>query len=80
MLCTAHNHVRLNTDAAKFFYTVLGRLGFHFTSSLNIWNKRYMDIHYIVTANVAFNLTDRLKKRQALNIPNSTANFSNNHI
>ncbi|MNI27998.1 hypothetical protein D3C73_817590 [compost metagenome] len=80
MLCTAYDDIWLNTDTTEFFYTVLSRLRFHFTCSFDIWNERYMNVHHILTADVALNLTDSFQEWQAFDITNGSANFRNNHI
>ncbi|MNO99707.1 hypothetical protein D3C76_914830 [compost metagenome] len=80
MLCAAHDNIWLNTDTTEFFYTMLSRFSFHFTCSFNVWNERYMNIHHILTTDVALDLTNGFQERQALDITDSSANFRNNYI
>ncbi|MNE70217.1 hypothetical protein D3C80_1659940 [compost metagenome] len=39
-----------------------------------------MNVHHILTADVALNLTDSFQEWQAFDITNGSANFRNNHI
>ncbi|MNE81337.1 hypothetical protein D3C80_1779770 [compost metagenome] len=39
-----------------------------------------MDIHNIVTSDIALDLANSFQKRKALNITNCTANFCNNNV
>ncbi|MNZ84282.1 hypothetical protein D3C78_1030330 [compost metagenome] len=80
MLCTTYDNIWLNTDTPEFFYTVLSRLGFYFTCSFDIRNERYMNVHHVLTTDVALNLTDSFQERQAFDITDSSANFRNNYI
>ena len=62
-LAAADDNIRRNTDAAQFFNTVLGRLGFQLACSSDIRNKSHMDIQNIVAVNFLFDLTDSLQER-----------------
>ncbi|MNZ85368.1 hypothetical protein D3C78_1041570 [compost metagenome] len=80
MFRTAHDDVWLNTDTAQFFYAMLSRFRFHFACSFNIWNKRNMNVHNILTTDVALNLTDGFQKRQTFDVSYSSSDFCNNHV
>ncbi len=80
MLRPAYDDVRLDADAAQLLDAVLGRFRLHFSGSLNVRNQRDMDIHDVVTADIALDLPDRFEERQALDIADRAADFRNDDV
>ncbi|CFJ41839.1 Uncharacterised protein [Mycobacterium tuberculosis] len=58
LLSTGHNHVWLDTQTAQFFYAMLSRFGFHFTSCLDVRYQCHVNVHHVFATNVTLNLTN----------------------
>ncbi|MNH95387.1 hypothetical protein D3C73_480280 [compost metagenome] len=80
MLCTANDDIRLNPDTAKFFDTVLSRLGLHFTGSLDIRDQSNVNIHHVLASNITLDLADGFQERQTFDIPNRAPDLCNHDI
>ena len=76
----AKQDIGLNTDASKFFDTVLSRFGFNFTRGLNMRDQGQMDIKDVFFPYIGLKLTNGLKKGKAFNIPHGAADLNNGHI
>ena len=77
---TADDDIRLDTDAAQFFYAVLGRLGLQFTGSSDIRNEGDVNVQDVVAADFFLDLADSFQERQAFNVADGTADFRNDDI
>ena len=66
--------------ALKFFNTVLRRLCFQLTCRLDIGDQGDVKEQAVRAANVMAKLADRLQERQAFDVTNSPANFTNNKV
>src|SRR4030095_868361 len=73
-------NVRLDSDLAKLFYGVLGRLGLDFTGRSDVQDKRQVDKAIVIAAELDRHLPDRFQKRQRLDVAYRTADFHDRHF
>ena len=74
-----HQDVRLNTFALQLLHRVLRRFGFEFSCSSQIRNIGEVDANGILTQ-FPFELSDGFHERQALDVTNRSAYFSDDKI
>ena len=80
LFCTANKDIWLDTHTLKFFNTCLSWLSFHFTRSLKIRNKSYMNKDSIFTTYFMLELSYSFKERLTFDITYSTTNFDNSNF
>ncbi len=80
LLCPHNQYVRLNPNLTQLLHTVLRRFRLGFASSLQVGNQSQMNKETAVLANVQGDLTNRLQKRQTLDVTHSPAQFGNHNI
>ena len=76
----AQQDIRLNTDATKFFDTVLGGFGLEFTRGFHIGHESEVNVSHMLSADIAPELPDGLQEGQALDIANRPADFHDDDI
>ena len=77
---TTYDDVGVDTDAAQFFYAVLGRFRFGLTCCRDVRNERYVNVEAVVFADFFFDLTDRFEEREAFDIADRTADLCDNDV
>ena len=80
MLGPADDDVRLDADAAQFFDAVLGRFRFQFAGGGDIGDQGDMDVKGVVLADFLAHLADGLEERQAFDVADRAADFSDDHV
>ncbi len=73
-------YVRLDTDAAQFFDTVLRWLCLDLSGRGYVWDQSQVNIEHIFLAYICLELPDRFLKGEALYVPNSASYFNDDHI
>ena len=76
----ANQNIRLNTNRPQFLDAVLSWLSLEFARRPDIRQKRHVNIKRVVFADFLFNLTNRLKERQAFNVADSAADLRYHNV
>ena len=76
----ADQDVRLDSDFAQFDDAVLCRFRFHLAPGSDVGYQRDVNVHHAVVPDVFFELTYRFEERQPFDIPNGSADFSDQDI
>ena len=79
-LGAAHQHVRLDADAAQLVDRVLRRLGLQLAGVADVGHEREVDEHAAAAADVDGELPDRLQERQRLDVAHRAADLGDHDV
>ena len=80
LLRSADENVGLDPDGAQLLDAVLGRLRLELPRRRDIRKQCHMDVERIILSHFLFDLADRLKEGQALDIADGTADFRDDDV
>ncbi len=79
-LGAAHQHVRLDADAAQLVDRVLRRLGLQLAGMADVGHEREVDEHAAPAPGLDRELPDRLQERQRLDVAHRAADLGDHHV
>ena len=80
LLAAAHDHVRLDADAAQLLHRVLGRLGLQLAGVAQERHQREVDEHAAVAPEVGCELAQRLEEGQRLDVAHRAADLGDHDV
>ena len=80
LFAAAYEHVRRDTNLAQLSHTLLGRLGFQFTSRVDVRDECDVQEQHIALPCVERKFPDRLDERQPLDVADRSANLGDHHV
>ena len=76
----AQQDVGLDTDLPQLIDAMLCRLGLELAGCAQVGNESHVDVEDILAAHIVGNLADGFEERQALDVTDGAADFTNDHV
>ena len=79
-VAAANQHVRLNSDAEKFFHAVLRGFGFQFARGVDEWHQREVHENNIFRTELEAHLADGFQEWERLDVADGAADFDQDDV